>query len=448
MYGRDIMSITERIFQESELKGNLFTIKLNYCVIFILVFNILICDWNPLIDVDERVFAWYSFEAVMLLLMNEFIKYRKGIGSDIKYIECTLLLLCAIQNSLMFNLLWWGYFYLPIILSVWYSRHIATAVVGCVCSCVGLIVAFVQITYGLRHGYFNYNYMMTKETCTVTIPSDYHGIWEALFSSGALDLDFAYTECFFEQSEPFCIGLAITIVCTFMAKNNRTLIQAEIDDMEKAARLQEEEKKQALQQVEMKNLQTKVMLSQIQPHFVYNTLSSIAALCDIDPQKAKRIAIDFTNYLRGNLKTLSIVEPVLFELEMRHTELYLRIEKERFGDRLNYELDICANEFFIPALTVQPLVENAVKHGLCSRAEGGNLIISSYEIDDGYEIIIEDNGVGFDTAAIDWDDGTHIGIANARERLKYFCNGTITIRSSLGNGTLAKIFIPREKVNE
>ena len=233
-----------------------------------------------------------------------------------------------------------------------------------------------------------------------------------------------------------------------MAKNNRTLIQAEIDDMEKAARLQEEEKKQALQQVEMKNLQTKVMLSQIQPHFVYNTLSSIAALCDIDPQKAKRIAIDFTNYLRGNLKTLSIVEPVLFELEMRHTELYLRIEKERFGDRLNYELDICANEFFIPALTVQPLVENAVKHGLCSRAEGGNLIISSYEIDDGYEIIIEDNGVGFDTAAIDWDDGTHIGIANARERLKYFCNGTITIRSSLGNGTLAKIFIPREKVNE
>ena len=73
---------------------------------------------------------------------------------------------------------------------------------------------------------------------------------------------------------------------------------------------------------------------------------------------------------------------------------------------------------------------------------------SSYEIDDGYEIIIEDNGVGFDTAAIDWDDGTHIGIANARERLKYFCNGTITIRSSLGNGTLAKIFIPREKVNE
>jgi len=206
--------------------------------------------------------------------------------------------------------------------------------------------------------------------------------------------------------------------------------------------------KQAKQKMELAELKTKMMLSQIQPHFTYNTLSSIAALCDIDPQKAKSLTMDFTNYLRANLKTLKSDIPIFFDKEMEHTQIYLRIEKERFGDILNYDLDICASEFFIPSLTIQPLVENAVKHGVCSKSEGGHVLISSYELDEGYEITVEDDGIGFDEGKINWNDGTHTGIMVVKERLERICNGTLTIESEVGKGTKATIFLPKEGVNQ
>jgi len=199
------------------------------------------------------------------------------------------------------------------------------------------------------------------------------------------------------------------------------------------------------QRIELQDQRSKLMFSQIQPHFIYNALSSIAILCELDPKKAKRLTEDFTDYLRGNLKILQNHEMVFFEKEIKHTETYLRIEHERFGDRLQVELDINAEEFYIPPLTVQPLVENAVKHGVCSRDEGGKVIISSYETDTGYEITIEDNGVGFDAKLTDWEDGTHIGINNTRNRLKEMCNGTLNISSEPGKGTTATIFIPRNR---
>jgi len=111
-----------------------------------------------------------------------------------------------------------------------------------------------------------------------------------------------------------------------------------------------------------------LMLSQINPHFVHNTLTTIASMCDISPRMAKSLTIDFSRYLRQNLDTLHGEELIPFEKELEHVECYLKIEKVRFREKLNVSYAIDCKDFYIPPLSVQPLVENAVKHGITIKA--------------------------------------------------------------------------------
>jgi len=195
---------------------------------------------------------------------------------------------------------------------------------------------------------------------------------------------------------------------------------------------------------ELTEASTAVMLSQIQPHFLYNTLCAIQALCTEDPPEAARTTALFASFLRGDLDSLSRKEPVSFELELRHTRNYLELEQKRFSERLHIVYDIRATAFFLPTLTLQPIVENAVNHGLSEREEGGTVRISSEETDRAYVITVTDNGVGFDASAVGEDGRAHIGIANVRGRLRVLCGGTLTVESSPGEGTTAVIAIPKE----
>ena len=189
-----------------------------------------------------------------------------------------------------------------------------------------------------------------------------------------------------------------------------------------------------------------VMTSQIQPHFMYNALTSIAMMCQIDPETAQEATVTFAKYLRGNMDSLKQTKPVPFETELEHLKKYLYIEKLRFGKKLNVEYDIRATDFCIPMLSVQPLVENAVKHGVGMKKKGGTVTISTRETDSAFEVIISDNGVGFDTSAPKADDGrSHVGMENTRSRLKQMCGGEITIQSTVGEGTTATITLPKEE---
>ena len=202
----------------------------------------------------------------------------------------------------------------------------------------------------------------------------------------------------------------------------------------------------AVKERELTESRTAVMLSQIQPHFLFNTLTAIARLCDLDPQKAKKTTLDFSEYLRGNLDSLSQSQPVPFAQELRHMEIYASIEKTRFGDRLDIKYDIEADGFLIPSLTVQPLVENAVKHGVGKRVEGGTVSIATREDDKGWYVVIKDDGVGFDVGQTLDDGRSHIGISSVRSRLAAQCDGTLTIKSEADVGTTAEIFIPKEGI--
>lgn len=188
----------------------------------------------------------------------------------------------------------------------------------------------------------------------------------------------------------------------------------------------------------------KLMMSQIQPHFLYNSLSSISELCETDPKKAQQMTDDFSEYLRYNLTALNTEKLVSFEKQLEQTEIYLKIEKTRFEDRVNAVYEIEATDFEVPTLTVQPLVENAVRHGICKRPEGGTVTIRSFEADHEYVIEISDDGVGFDMESIRADGEAHVGIENVRTRLKYF-GDTLEIKSEPDIGTTATIRVPKKK---
>ena len=184
------------------------------------------------------------------------------------------------------------------------------------------------------------------------------------------------------------------------------------------------------------------MMSQIRPHFIYNTLGSIEQLCELDPKKAGELVHDFAKYLRGNFGELDNPKPILMSKEMEHVHHYVSIENVRFPD-MTFTFEMNSDDFYIPALTVQPIVENAIKHGLMKLQSGGTINVVSYETETEYCVSVVDDGVGFDTTLL-LDERKHVGLRNIRERLKAMVNGSIMMESTVGVGTKVLIKIPKE----
>ena len=184
------------------------------------------------------------------------------------------------------------------------------------------------------------------------------------------------------------------------------------------------------------------MMSQIRPHFIYNTLGSIEQLCSIDPPKAGELVHNFAKYLRGNFGELDNPKPILMSQEMEHVHHYISIENVRFPD-MTFSFEMNSDDFHIPALTIQPIVENAIKHGLMKLPQGGTIRVVSYETDSHYCVSVEDDGVGFDTGVL-LDERKHVGIRNIRGRLQAMVDGELKIESTVGVGTKVLITIPKE----
>ena len=209
-----------------------------------------------------------------------------------------------------------------------------------------------------------------------------------------------------------------------------------------AARAKELETEKTVLNAQLAESRIATMMSQIRPHFIYNTLGSIEQLCNIDPQKAGELVHNFAKYLRGNFRELDNPRPILMSQEMEHVRHYISIENVRFPD-MTFSFEMNSGDFHIPALTIQPIVENAIKHGLMKLPKGGTIRVVSYETDSHYCVSVVDDGVGFDTTEL-LDERKHVGIRNIRERLKTMVEGTLEIQSSAGVGTKVLITIPKE----
>ena len=252
-----------------------------------------------------------------------------------------------------------------------------------------------------------------------------------------LMIDCCYTNGLIDFASSYFMPLLFTFfiivfVCVFFEKISKIHTAAL-----KAAELDKE--------LHMAN--TAVMISQIQPHFLYNALNTIKYLIKRDPKSAEKAVIAFSKYLRGNMDSITQKTPIPFQEELEHIKNYCDIELLRFGDKLEIIYDTEFVEFNVPSLTIQPLVENAIKHGVTKKAEGGFVKLSTDFADDYYCVIIEDNGVGFDPQNPDYtpdDNHAHVGIQNVTHRLKTMVNAEISIESQVDVGTKITIRIPKE----
>lgn len=206
---------------------------------------------------------------------------------------------------------------------------------------------------------------------------------------------------------------------------------------------QQELEQQILQQeLELSNSRTKLLLSQIQPHFIFNSLLAIQQLCEENPGKAEQAVSDFSAYLRGNLDAMTHDQLIPFSQELEHIRCYIALEQADPASQVKVDYRLECVDFSLPQLTVQPLVENAVRHGVKMKPEGGTVTISTREEADGWRITVSDDGVGFSAITPQQKQRRSIGIDNVRTRLAAQCGGTLHMESSDG-GTTATVFIPR-----
>ena len=250
---------------------------------------------------------------------------------------------------------------------------------------------------------------------------DFFGAWRGFLR------DAAVSKCMFIV----LFAVAAIAVLKFIPQNINAAAKAKELEMEKI-----------VLNAQLAESRISTMMSQIRPHFIYNTLGSIEQLCRLDPPKAGELVHDFAKYLRGNFGELDNPKPILMSQEMEHVHHYVSIENVRFPD-MTFTFEMKSGDFKIPALTVQPIVENAIKHGLMKLPHGGTIRVVSYETATHYCVSVEDDGVGFDTGVL-LDERKHVGLRNIRERLGVMVGGTLEIESTVGVGTKVRITIPKE----
>ena len=195
------------------------------------------------------------------------------------------------------------------------------------------------------------------------------------------------------------------------------------------------------QQREIYNQRASIMVLQMRPHFIYNAMMSIYYLCAKDSKKAQQVTLDFTTYLRKNFTAIVGEDTIPFSDELEHTRAYLAVEQVQFEDSLFVDYDTPHTFFRLPPLTLQPIVENAVKHGMDPDSEPLRISIRTRETNFGSEIIVEDNGTGFEVADA---DKSHTALENIRQRLEIMCGGKMTIMPREGGGTIVKVTIPAD----
>ncbi|SFG85267.1 ATP-binding protein [Sporolactobacillus nakayamae] len=188
------------------------------------------------------------------------------------------------------------------------------------------------------------------------------------------------------------------------------------------------------------NMEVAFLQSQIRPHFLYNVLNSIIALSYEDIEKSREMTAQFAAYLRGSFDFQNTSAMSTFKKELSLVNSYLTIEKMRFQDRIRISMDVAKNiDFPLPPLMIQPLVENAVQHGINKRKTGGRITLSVKQIENAYEIMVTDNGVGMTEDQVKTiqskNHGQSVGLKNINERLKHYFGTQLTIRSALGKGT-------------
>lgn len=222
-----------------------------------------------------------------------------------------------------------------------------------------------------------------------------------------------------------CVTLSLVITHINLSRHNRLLLMQ--------------------RDLELAQSQTKLLSTQMRSHFIFNSLAAIEELCEEDPHAAQRAIDDFSRYLRGNMQAVGDADLVPFATEMQNVKSYLALEQIDPSSRFQVDYDLECTSFRIPSLTVQPLVENAVRHGVACMGTDGLIRIRSYETDKDYAVTVEDNGGA--SQARDNAASKHNGIAleNVKKRLDLQCKGTLELDIT-GCGAVVTVHVPKEAI--
>ena len=194
----------------------------------------------------------------------------------------------------------------------------------------------------------------------------------------------------------------------------------------------------ARQQKKIADQQANLMVLQMRPHFIYNTMMSIYYLIAEDPHRAQKVLMDFSTYLRKNFTAMSKDEPIPFTEELEHAKAYLAVEQVRFEEKLYVEYDTPYTDFTLPPLTLQPLVENSVKHGVDPELDPLTIFVSTEKTDTGYDVIVADTGPGFGSSGK--TAGNRVALSNLQERLGRYGH-SLTISDREGGGSVVAIHV-------
>lgn len=201
--------------------------------------------------------------------------------------------------------------------------------------------------------------------------------------------------------------------------------------------------------LDVKEKENELLLHQIQPHFLFNSLNCISTLCQIDPEKAEKAIILFSNYLRNNMELINSSGNTTFEKEMNHIEQYLMLHEIRFEDDIILDINNPCGDFEIPPLSIEPIVENAINYAF--RGYKIKLKVINIDVKDtigGHIITVSDNGKGFNVERIGNDGKKHIGMENVKNRIENSFGGSVDIYSEPKKGTIVTIFLPTIKNEE
>ena len=247
-----------------------------------------------------------------------------------------------------------------------------------------------------------------------------------------------------KQRIAFAVYLSVPLLCMLIQMMSYGLLMTMIGTSVAALFmfvfiLQDQVRRYVEQQAKVAQVHAANLALQMRPHFIYNVMTSIYYLIRQDPAKAQQVTLDFTEYLRKNFTVIGTADTVPFSEELAHARAYLAVEQVRFDGSLYTHFDIEETSFRTPPLTLQPIVENAVKHGLDPELDPLHITVSARKTTGGNEIVVEDTGSGFtDTENAD----PHVALDNIRQRLEMTCGGTLQIQAREGGGTRVVIFVP------
>lgn len=258
--------------------------------------------------------------------------------------------------------------------------------------------------------------------------------------AGRGSLEYGYTDTFMMRFP--LLYIAFTAAAMFLSYSMEVYqeklreVQQGLED-EISARTRELVEKE----MELEKLKNEAMISQIQPHFMYNTISAIAAIPGNSDETIDAL-VDFGKYLRVNIDAFSDGSVIPVDSELEHVKRYVNLEKLRFEDKITLQFEILDHDFLIPPLTIQMLVENAIKHGLQPRRKSGTVKVITERLEDNHVVTVKDDGVGFQTENLQKKGRGHAGLKNVEERIGKACGGWLEIESEKGKGTEVRVYIP------